>query len=342
MAAVQEFLRWWVAQLRALVPNRLRAADRHGDVLIADAEPFSAAYRLSFRRNWRERHLDPAQASRRLSRRPPPRVVLRLSAGAALTHEMALPLAAEPSLDRVLSFEIDRISPFAAHEVAWTASVERRDRVAGRLHVRLALLPRAGLAAVSDTLAAAGAVPVAVLVPRGDGGVWDFNLADPALPGSGSGRDHRHALRQAGWVTCVLLAFVATALPFARQEVALRRQEAAIARLRPIVDEAGALRSRIAGQTSGLDVLTAETARTGQVLTLIATLTALLPDDTYLTALSLKQRVVTLSGRSASASRLIPLLAADPALKGTEFAAPVTRTDGARGDAFTIRAGFAS
>ena len=47
MAAVQEFLRWWLAQLRALVPGRFRAADRHGDVLIADAEPFSAAYRLS-------------------------------------------------------------------------------------------------------------------------------------------------------------------------------------------------------------------------------------------------------------------------------------------------------
>ena len=335
---MREFLIWWAARLAELVPARLRGRDRHGDVLIADTDGSGTSYRLSARRNGREMALTPVAAANRLARRPAPRVVLRLQAGAVLERTLTLPLAAERMLGRVVSHEIDRLTPFAVHEVAWTATIDRRDRVARRLHIRLILLPRAAIAGVMAALSAAGAIPGAALVQRKDGGTWDLDLAPPGSVAVARGP----GLQRVGLQACALLFVVAMLLPVVTQELALRQQDEAIARLRPAIAIADALRTRIAGQASGLDAISAETARTGQVLTLIATLTALLPDDTHLTALSVKQRTLSMSGRSASASRLIPILAADPALKGAEFAAPITRTDGARGDAFTIRAGFGS
>ena len=69
-------------------------------------------------------------------------------------------------------------------------------------------------------------------------------------------------------------------------------------------------------------------------LVAIAELTRMLPDDTYLTQLQLLQRKVTISGRSASASRLIGSLAAGDQLRNPAFAAPVTRIG--TSEAFTI------
>ena len=75
----------------------------------------------------------------------------------------------------------------------------------------------------------------------------------------------------------------------------------------------------------------------------IAALTEILPDDTWLTELTLRQRKLTMAGRSAGAARLIGLLSADPTIRDAAFAAPVTRAEGTRAesggvDAFSIRA----
>ena len=71
--------------------------------------------------------------------------------------------------------------------------------------------------------------------------------------------------------------------------------------------------------------MAAESARLGSALQAIATLTGLLPDDTHLTALTLRQRRLTIAGQSADAANLIPLLSADPTLRDVAFLSPVTR-----------------
>ena len=76
-------------------------------------------------------------------------------------------------------------------------------------------------------------------------------------------------------------------------------------------------------------------------LQILATITRILPDDTFLTDFALRDRQMTLSGRSASAPRLITGLSSDPAIRNTAFAAPVTRIEGATMDIFSIKAEIA-
>ena len=88
---------------------------------------------------------------------------------------------------------------------------------------------------------------------------------------------------------------------------------------------------------AGREVLTQEMQRTGDVLQVLATVTRILPDDTYLTDFSLRNRHLSISGRSASAPHLITGLSADPAIRNAAFAAPVTRIEGASVDVFSIQ-----
>jgi general secretion pathway protein L len=92
---------------------------------------------------------------------------------------------------------------------------------------------------------------------------------------------------------------------------------------------------------AGRAVLAQEMQRTGDILQVLATVTRILPDDTYLTDFSLHDRQIILSGRSAAAARLITSLSADPVIGDAPFAAPVTRIEGATTDVFSIRAGIA-
>ncbi len=134
------------------------------------------------------------------------------------------------------------------------------------------------------------------------------------------------------------LAVVAVVLPLGLQAVALYTTNTAIAELQPTINQVETFRRDIAAGDAGRDILIQETERTGDVLQTLAAVTRILPDDTYLTDFSLRERQMTLSGRSASAPHLITGLSADPAIRNTAFAAPVTRIEGATSDVFSIKA----
>lgn len=331
MSAAREIGAWWAERMAELIPARLRQLSLRGSSLLADAQPGDPAVVLTTRRRGRDVSVPfPAARGRPLT--------LRLPAGAVLERTLVLPVAAEPELARVVGYEIARISPFEAAEVLSAFELQHRDRAAGRLLVRVALVPRHSIAPALQTLASNGLnAPTAVLAPRGGGGTWRIRLGAPgeAAPAGWHGPAMRLAVG-----TCAALALTAIATPFLVQQHALDRVDARLASLRPAVEEASRLRRRIAGRSTGLDALTAETARVGQALGLLATVTAVLPDDTYLTNLAIRQRVLTMSGRSGSAARLIPLLAGDPSIRNAAFAAPVTRAEGPRGEVFSVRAEF--
>ena len=92
-------------------------------------------------------------------------------------------------------------------------------------------------------------------------------------------------------------------VPFARQSAASAAIERRIAALRPRVDEAEALRRRIANAASRGGALAAQQAQAGDVLAVLAAVTDRLPDGTFLTAFTLHQGRLTLRGQCARRRR---------------------------------------
>ncbi len=338
---------WWAEQMRDLLPASMRRSDRAaapGLVVTAESlEGDAPVVALGQRRGRAETpvgrfRLDEggvADARRALSSRPRPRAItLRLPGTLLLEREVSLPAAAEREAERVLTYEMDRLTPFSAAEVLWTWSVAARDRARGRTSLRLSLVPRAAVAGVLAALDRVGLAPTLVAVQAADGAPRLIALDHD---GQRAGAWRRGAVSGLT-VLCATLAVAVVATPFVLQSMRLSAVESRIEAARPNVARAEQLRRRIAGEQAGADVVAAERARTGDVLEVLATLTDVLPDDTWLTDLTLNQGKLGLAGQSAAAAKLISALAAEPALRNPTFIAPVTRTETGGADLFSIRA----
>jgi general secretion pathway protein L len=340
----REFFRWWFGQLAELLPERWRRASGNGDALvITPAGPHcetAESVNVSLRRNGRESPLGRfGFAAGGLNEVPRPAgrpAVLRLGESEVLGKTLTLPLAAERQLDQVLAFEMDRETPFKPEELFWTHRIARRDRQTGQLFIRLLLLPRARLERVLAALEHAD------IRPR-----WAEIASGPdqgcCLPLGEAGRPHaaRRWLLLPAAACCVLLAFGAILAPFARQEAEFSGIDQKIAADRVAATEAESLRAEIDRLSGSIDLIESERAKTGRPLTVLADLTRLLPDDSYLTEFVQQQRKVTVSGRSAAASRLIGAFAGGERLRNPAFTAPVTRIEATHSEVFTITAEIA-
>ena len=335
-----EFFTWWTGTLLDMVPQRLSGRDRAGQaaLLVAPVPGQPDRVTLATRRGRQGRmqtlgtfDLKPG------SPRPPAallraaRVVLLLPVSAVLGRDLVLPLAAERQMAQVVAYEIDRLTPFAAAELFWTCTVKQRDRARGKLHVQLSLVPRAGLQPLLSALAEAGIVPTTLEAEPGPVRI--------DMRGERPGRTMAARRIDQGLAgLCAALALAVIAVPFALQARDSGRVEAEIAALRPRVDAAEAARRRIAAASAGVDVIAAARLRLGDTLAVLAAVTDVLPDDTNLTDLTLRDGKLTLAGQSAAAARLIGALSADPLLRNPDFTAPVTRVNEGRTDLFALRA----
>ncbi|HVB18130.1 MAG TPA: PilN domain-containing protein [Stellaceae bacterium] len=265
---------------------------------------------------------------------PPDRpIVLRLAQGNVLQKVLLLPLAAQSHLDQVLAFEMDRETPFAPEEVYWSHLIEAVDRRRDQLRVRLLLIPRVNLDPLLSALARDGIAPRWAEIDD-DGGHHRMLLA---LDGDGVRQhDRSRRLLLPAAVCCGLLALAAVVTPFLRQSIQLATLDREVRAARLTANRAEALRHEIDRLKHSTDIVRGEVAKAGRPLDVLAEVTRVLPDDTYLTDLALRQRKLTLSGRSAGAARLISALAADSSFRNPAFAAPVTRLEAAHAEVFTI------
>lgn len=336
---LRDFVLWWTRQMRALLPRRLLPDTERADALLIAAQ--APHLLLTLRRRGRDTLLgrfgmsdEGLAAANRALRHRPRRVVLQLAAGTLLERPVELPLAAERDVDRVIGFEMDRLTPFTAADVVWQAVVTRRDQAQRQLLLQLSLVPRRALQPCLDLLVRAGLTPTLL-----EGDTVEGTRRCITLVEHGAHRSYRPVAVAAGLVA--VLAIAAVVAPFVMQRLASDATEREIAALSPSVARVEAFRKHLADGSAGSDALAAERARVGDVLQVLATVTDLMPDDTWLTELSLHQGKLNVAGQSPAAARLIPALAAEPTLRNPAFAAPVTRAPDGHADLFVIRADLA-
>ncbi len=319
---------WWLARITELLPNALsNAATRSRDGIVVDAAG-DGSVTVSLRRAGKVSRIGLGAAARQAGRRP---VLVRPPAGSVLIKNHLVPTIPPRQMDQLLRYELARITPFAAEDLFWRWDGHTRPSNRARTDVTLTMVPRKALAPALAALAGVGLKADFVEI----GGTERPSL----LPvGDSAHRPSRPRLIQVLAYGCAALAVVAAALPVGLQAMALYTTNAAISELQPAINQVETFRRSIAAGDAGRDILVQESQRTGDVLQTLAAVTRILPDDTYLTDFSLRERQMTISGRSASAPRLITGLSADPAIRNTAFAAPVTRIEGATVDVFSIKA----
>lgn len=246
-------------------------------------------------------------------------VGLRLPAEKALRTALALPLAAESNLHEVISYELDRHTPFTAEQVYLSARITGRDTAAHRLDAELTVVPRP----IVDN-AIANAARLGLEIDRVDvAGPGDEPASGNVLPIARltAGRRKASRVTTALAMAAALLAAVAIYIPLAR----MQREAAAMEQDFAGIRAAMSLQRQVADLRKQRLFIVDRKSATVPVSTLLLKLTQILPDDTSLTELQIQGDEVQIGGTARSAAALIGLLEQSHEFSGTTFRTPVTQ-----------------
>ena len=315
------FLLWWRSELSQLLPERWRERLVHQgqQILIT-----SSAERFQI---WAGHQDTPAleftssQDTGLVSQQfaelqhddstDDPEVVLLVDPVNVLCSTAVLPLAAERNLRQALSYDLDRQTPFAAKDVYFDYAITERNRESGQIHLDVYVVPRDYLQSILATLGDAGVGVHRVDVVNGAN--TQDNLSPLGLnllpPGDRARRRHRRLRFN---IMLALVVFLLTVLVMA-QSLFVRSNQVA-----DMQDALDGIRQE-ARLVANLEQQYQESLAAAQFLgtlrtehaynvDLLADVTRVIPDDTYLQRITIKDKLIRLQGLSDAAQRLLTSL----------------------------------
>lgn len=324
------FLDWWLGELRGLAAAlRLPWGGPPRRRLVA--APAGGGWRLE---RWQDGRLERsvevpggslAAAVRGLSRGGGLPLTLRLPRELVFRTRLRLPLEARANLSEIVAADLQRATSFAPEELAIDQRVVARDAAARTLVVAVAAAPRAALEDATERLGLEGLGAAVVDVEEEEGADSPgagFRLGGEQARAAAAGeRRTLHALALLALALLVGLA-VAPLWQKAQQRDALQaRSETLQAEARLVAG----LQERIERLAAAEREARALRAAQASNLRLLAALTELLDDDTWLLEVEREGSRVRIGGYSARASGLIALLEASPLFRDVAFAQPVVQ-----------------
>jgi general secretion pathway protein L len=322
------FLRWWFEELRQAMPaawqQKLQHAMRrvtlvlHGDSLIIGLDENRVLQTLDVFSITQDESLQQREVENLLLRnelQEAPRFLL-LDIESVLNRELKLPLAAESSLAQVLLFEMDRQTPFKASDVYFDWKVLERDGESGQLRLELFVAPKTGIDEALKAVASRGLHPSGVDIVDG-GRTLGVNLLPPDRRARRSNPRARLSLAL-GALSCILLALVMAQSLYLRAHQVTELEEA-IAAVQGEAREVLQIKKKIEETSEAAGFLARSRSAAPLAIEVLADITRILPDDTYLDRLVISNSSVQMQGKSKNAQQLIELVNGSGLLDAAAF-----------------------
>jgi general secretion pathway protein L len=314
---VGEFFAWWGDELKQLMPepwqDRLRLATRRLNMRFNES-----SLQLSVEDDHENRPLesisleqDSLLSQKQLKTlleqddlQELPRFLL-LESKWVLHKELKLPNAAEANLHQVLSFEMDRQTPFRANEVYFDWRMLPAGNDAGEIRLDLLVAPRRLVDPLLEKLAARGLAPAGVDVEQA-GRSAGVNM----LPAERRQNPmHPRTRLNYGLAAAVVLLFIAVMV----QSLGARADrvtslEDAIAEVQDESRRVQRLKEQVADSSEAASFLTKRRSESPMAVEILAEVTTTLPDGTYLDRLVVGEDNVIMQGKSGNAQQLIELV----------------------------------
>jgi general secretion pathway protein L len=314
---VGEFLRWWLGELRQILPpawrQRLQLATRRvtlelePDWLRLGVEEGGVIRPLEELRAGQDAAMQKQQIRSLLERHElheMPRFLL-LDASRVLRKELKLPAAAESNLRQVLGFEMDRQTPFRANDVYFDWRILHGSKETGELQLELFVTPRGIVDSICEQLAARGVAPSGVEIVE-SGQTLGVNLLPPDKRLAVINPRTRLNYSLAAAALVLLVAVMVQSVNLRAGTVA--ELETAIAEVQDEARRVQRLREQVKETSDAASFLTRRRAQTPMAIEVLADVTRTLPDDTYLDRLVIGQDSVLMQGKSRNAQQLIEIV----------------------------------
>lgn len=312
-----EFFAWWRDELKQLLPeawqDRLRLATRRLcmriddsslQLGIADEHAIHALQSIPLDQDsvLVQQQLKTLLASDDLNELPK---YLLLDSKWVLQKELKLPAATEANLQQVLSFEMDRQTPFRANEVFFDWRMLPPPAESGEIRLELLVAPRRVVDPLLEKLAARGLAPAGIDVER-EGRTSGVNLLPAEL--RHNPMHPRTRLNYALAAAVVVLLVVAMAQSLGARADRVVKLEAAIADVQDEARRVQRLKEQVADTSEAASFLTRRRSQSPTAVEVLAEVTRTLPDGTYLDRLVVGNESVTMQGKSGNAQQLIELV----------------------------------
>jgi general secretion pathway protein L len=311
---VGKFFKWWLAELKLAMPEswqeKLEHALRRVTVQLGEGElrvgvdenrklTTLQAFQISQDSALQQQQVDDLLGNHDLAETPR---YLLLERRAVLSKKISLPLAAEANLAQVLSFEMDRQTPFNASSVFFDWRVIDRDQSEGKIHIELFVVPRPEVQQSLEALQGTG-FSISGVDITDEGNTLGLNLLPNALRARSVNVKGR--LNWAlGAAALVLLALVMAQSLYLRAHQVVELEEA-IAEVQGEARQVMRIKEQIKDVSEAAGFLAMRRAESPLAIELVADVTSILPDDTYLDRLVIGKDTVQLQGKSQNAQRLI-------------------------------------
>lgn len=331
------YFQWWLDGLKQAVPNRLQHHAKKQYVLEVNKgqvelyfESRDLRQRLGVFANDDSALINLLQSTYEGKKN---QITIRLMDKDVLVRRTTLPSAVESNLRQVLSYEMDRITPFNADQVYFDYRLVERSVEQNRLVVDLAVVQRDWVDPWLDYLATGGLTASAI---EGQGLWVEGNLLPPTMRPAQSGEGSA----QMSWILLVMVAFLlmaALAGPLVQKgmEVKVLEERANAAQTQSEV--AIALRNRLEQRDALIQFVSQKRTQRLPVVDLLREVTMLFPDNTWVQQLDVKGDLLEVRGESVQATALIELLESSPLFKAVGFRSPVVGVPNRGVERFHIR-----
>lgn len=344
---VEAFWSWWISELSGMLPPRVRRVlmpraqrlflELDGTDVVMSQGTMQDKQELT-RYTLGQADAAPLRLSAEDKAHQHAReLVLCLPRDKVLTRSLTLPLAAEENLREVLSFEMDRQTPFTAEQVYYDFAVVARSPAEHTLTVDLALATRHMLDELLARLDKHGIHPDRVTINCDKGGGF---AAVNLLPVENRQRKAitPRLVNLALGTLAVLLLVSAVSLPLMNKRQKIKALEPLLETASAQAEEAQRLRKEVDQLTANSRFLTDKKQSSLPVLEVMDELTRILPDDTWITRLDIKGTELQIQGQSSSAAALIPLIESSSMLQNPRFRSPVTQIPRSDAERFHLSA----
>jgi general secretion pathway protein L len=331
---------WWLSELAALVPQRLRP-DREKAPAVLDVSAGQTVLVLAGRTAAHPTRIplagvDPEDDRRRVQaarhRRGTDEAIIRLDQSAVLECRVTLPLNAERSLRPILENQLERLVPLPADQVEFNYQIVARSTDAKTLSVRLVVATRATIERALTMARSVGLVPRSVITPSA-GNESALTLWRPGRDESATAT--QRWLRRGLEATAVVLCLAAYGSYVYRLDIVrdqLRHDVAVATKASAATRD---LINRIAEVDSAVELLKRRQAELDP-LVLLTELTKLVPETMWVSQLSLRGRTIEMIGYAPRVADLISRIENHDIFHDPKFRSPITMTPDGKSERFDV------
>jgi general secretion pathway protein L len=344
------FLRWWGRELAFLIPVKIRQffnAPRTAIIIRSIEKQFEFSYNINGVQKKLatiERDISKVEAVKNLilkdERFKTAIFILRLSNNDALNKTLNLPLAAQSNISQVVSYELDRYSPFKADQVYFSTRLERIDTEAAQLIVQLMIVPKKLLETLYQDCKMLGISLHYVDVENCPNDLQQLHSAYNLLPLNLQPKIANTPRRiiTGLLMLLVLLSVASLALPVWLEYQAVENLQTKIAKIEKEVKAVKNVQAEMDTMREENQLLINEKTSTPPVVVILNEISTLMKDDSWLAYLQYSEGQLQLQGESPTASNLLADLEASDYFAKANFASPVTQDKASGMERFQISA----